>query len=99
MPRRADFDVGRHIAEVGGDGHADLFGAGLEDEAAGVGGVVRDGEGRDGDVADGEVGAGVEVLDCGEVGGVGLGFGWRGIAVLFVGVDGGLDVRGGISHP
>ena len=35
----------------------------FEDEAAGVGGIMRDGEGRDGDVADGEVSAGVEVLD------------------------------------
>ena len=84
-------DVGGHVAEVGGDGHADGFGVGLEDEAAGVGGVVGDGEGRDGDVADGEVGAGVEVLDGGEEGGVG--FGWRGSCFVFVGVDGRLRRR------
>ena len=85
-------DVGRHVAEVGGDGHADGLGAGLEDEAAGVGGVVGDGEGRDVDVADGEVGAGVEVLDGGKVGGVGFFFG--GGAAEFVLRRGRRGVRG-----
>ena len=63
-------DVGRHVAQVGSQRHADALG--LEDEAAGIGGIVGNGEGRDVDVADGELGAGVEVLDRGKVGGVGL---------------------------
>ena len=66
------FDVGRHVAEVGGDGHADAFGG--EDEAAGVGGVVGDGEGGDLEVADGEVFAGLEVLNGGKLGWVGFFF-------------------------
>ena len=69
--------------------------AGLEDKAAGVGGVVGDGEGGDGDVADGEVGAGVEVLDGGEIGGVGFGGGF-----FVVGIGGGgTEIGGTASHP
>ena len=92
-------DVGRDVAEVGGDGHADGLGAGVEDEAAGVGGVVGDGEGCDVEIADGEVGAGAEVLDGGEAGGVCV-FLWRGRAAevgvgIFVGVDG--EFEGGLG--
>src|ERR1039458_7603553 len=87
-------DVGRHVPEVGGDGHADGLGTGREDEAAGVGGVVGNGEGRNGDVADGEVGTGVEVLDGGQVGGD-----WFGGGFFFVGFrlggSGGVGERGG----
>ena len=72
-------DVGGHVAEVSGEGHADAVGG--EDEAAGVGCVVGNGEGGDVDVADAEVGAGVEELDGGEVGGVGFGGGRKGVGV------------------
>ena len=79
-------DVGRDVAEVGGDRHADGLGTGVEDEAAGVGGVVGDGEGRDVEIADAEVGAGVEVLDGWEAGRVSLFF--RAAEFFFVRVYG-----------
>ena len=69
-PLEGGLDVGGHVAEIGGKGHADALGR--EDEAAGVGGVVGDGEGGDVDVADGEPGAGVEVLDGRKVRGIGF---------------------------
>ena len=62
------FDVGRDVAEVGCDSHAHALG--LEDEADGVCGVMRNGEWADGDVADLERLAGLKELDGREPGGV-----------------------------
>ena len=88
-------DVGRQVAEVGGDGHADGFSTGVEDEATGIGGVVRDGEGGDIEVADREINAGAEVLDRGEGGGIDFFARLGGAAkFFFVGVDG--EFEGGI---
>ena len=85
------FDVGGHVAQVGGDGHADAFGG--KDEAAGVGGVVGDGEGGDLEIADRKVFACPEVLDCGKVGGIGLFFrrGAEGERLVAVFIDGKLE--------
>ncbi len=65
-------DVGGHVAEISGNGHTDAFGGAMDDEAAGVGGVVRDGEGGDAEVADLEVFTRAEVLDVGEL----VGWAW-----------------------
>src|SRR5215469_11157446 len=62
--------VGRHVAEVCCECHSHAFSG--EDEAARIGGVVRNGEGRDVEIANGELATGVEVLDGGKERRVGL---------------------------
>ena len=60
-PLELGFDVGRDVAKVSGNGHANAFG--LEDESNWVGGIVGNGERADGDVADLNRLSGLEVLD------------------------------------
>ncbi len=54
-------DVGGHVAEIRGQRHANTLR--LEDEAAGIGGIVRDSKGGNLNVANAELRAGVEVLN------------------------------------
>ena len=65
--------VGRDVAEVGSEGHANAFR--LKHEPNGVGGIVGNGERADGDVADLDGLAGFEVLDGGKRGGIFFGGG------------------------
>ena len=66
----------RKIAEIGGNGDFDAFGA--EGKSHRVSGVVRDGEAGDVDIADREAGAGLKQLKLG-----------RPIAPIFIPCDGG----------
>ena len=55
----------------------------MEDKAAGVGGIVGDGEGIDVNRANGKVLPGTEIFDRGKKGGIDFGFGRSGAQSSF----------------